>query len=361
MILKCISVFMAVQLLCAGPLCGQIKDKPAKVQICQYKDNAKGVYTIIHDDFGGSWVHGIEDYADTMAYNRGIPFCFALIAGQCDELDWEIANRMIQHGHQVVNHSMNHKCGVESSWCTAGNWNEKDFYLEIDSSSALIKRQTGKPSAFFMFPFDLHTDTMISYLQHQGFAGARAGQYQLENLQTVDPFHLNFLAFQPGYTQGNLDSFALRAMEERAWAIREVHGVEDESWGMIPLKTYENHLNNLQRWQKDHSLWVATLSDVLFYKKMNELYKLQWYYDPAMRIHKIDFLKRKGSLKKEWEKTYSTLQATATNKMLTLILLPQGKVSDIQQNGKSISFRKETEKIIFDVDPAMGIVEIFYK
>ena len=357
---KSIPVFL-IGLLCANFCSCQVKEQPAEIYFSQFKDNAIGVYTIIHDDFGGHWAHGIEDFADTMAYRRGIPFCFALIAGQCDEKDWENASRMIGHGHQVVNHSMNHKCGVESEWCTAGNWDEKDFHQEIDSSSDLIQRHTGKFSAFFMFPFDLHTDTMISYLKHQGFAGARAGtQNDLEDLHSTDPFHLNFKAFQPGYTQGNLDSFAMSAMEKRAWAIREVHGVQDESWGMINLRDYAGHLDNLQRWKKNHQLWVATLSDVLFYKMMKERYQMYWYFDPEMRINKVEFPERKD-FKKENSKMYETLRTTATDKRMTLILQAQSNVSQVTQNGKSVSFRREKDKIIFDADPELGEVEIFYK
>ncbi|MFL5730792.1 MAG: hypothetical protein ACJ75J_14990, partial [Cytophagaceae bacterium] len=105
-----------------------------KVYIATFKNDAEGAYTLIHDDFGGDWARGIEEYADTMAFNRGIPFCFALISGQCDNKDWKNANQMIAHGHQVVNHSMYHKCGRDLDWCTGGKWDEHDFGVEIDSS-----------------------------------------------------------------------------------------------------------------------------------------------------------------------------------------------------------------------------------
>ena len=60
-----------------------------KVYIANFKNDADGAYTLIHDDFGGQWAEGIEQFADTMAYHRGIPFCFALIAGECNASDWK--------------------------------------------------------------------------------------------------------------------------------------------------------------------------------------------------------------------------------------------------------------------------------
>jgi len=207
-----------------------IKESP-KLYVSTFKNDAEGAYTLIHDDFGGEWAQGIEQYADTMAFSRGIPFCFALITGQCNEKDWKKVNEMIAHGHQVVNHSMYHKCGKVSEWCTAGKWDEHDFGVEIDSSTNLIKTKTGYHPAFFMFPFDIYTDTMITYLRSKGYAGARAGNNNaIQKAEFEDPLHLNYKPFPPTSSLSDLNGFIDEAMQKKAWAIREVHGVNDGSW-----------------------------------------------------------------------------------------------------------------------------------
>ncbi|MBY0425684.1 MAG: hypothetical protein K2Q22_08620, partial [Cytophagales bacterium] len=75
----------------------------SSIYVAPFKNDASGAYTLIHDDFGGSWAHGIHEFADSIAFTRGIPFCFAAIGNECDNVDWQMANTLIGHGHQIVN------------------------------------------------------------------------------------------------------------------------------------------------------------------------------------------------------------------------------------------------------------------
>jgi hypothetical protein len=333
-----------------------------KVYLATYKNDAKGAYTLIHDDFGGDWAQGIEQYADTIAYNRGIPFCFALITGQCNGNDWKNANQMIAHGHQVVNHSMYHKCGIKSEWCTAGVWDEHDFNIEIDSSTNLIKSKTNQHPSFFMFPFDMYTDTMISYLRDKGYAGARAGNNNaLQSPDIDDPLHLNYKAFLPQNSLQDLNSFVFQAMEEKSWAIREVHGVNDDSWGKISLKDYERHMNYLQSLSRSDSIWVATLSDVVMYQMLRKKYSVSFSMaEGSGKISKINFTAR--AFQEPDSLIYTTAMATSKLRTLTIVLV-QGrpKLTHIMQNSKKIPFRKSGEKILIEANPAAGPLSLSYK
>lgn len=330
-----------------------------EASIAQFRNNASGAYTLIHDDFGGQWANGIENYADTMAYSRGIPFCFALIAGQCDEKDWKKACEMISHGHQVLNHSMHHKCGIATDWCQAGIWNENDFTIEIDSSMALIHKYTGRHPAFFMFPFDQHTDTMISYLRYKGYAGARAGSAQALEQNAKDPFYLNYKTFPPGLSLPDLDSFVMEAITHKAWAIREVHGVNDESWGVISLEDYRQHLDFLNRMQKSAQLWVGTLSDVLLYQLQARQYALKVEKDSKEGIAKINFI-RNEDISKNYSSVLITALATASDKSVTVIFRPDRRVKKIRQAGEALRFRKADGVILFDAVPGAGEIQVSY-
>jgi len=341
----------------------QIREEP-KVYVATFKNDAEGAYTLIHDDFGGDWAQGIEEYADTMAFTKGIPFCFALITGQCNAKDWKKANEMIAHGHQVVNHSMYHKCGKVNDWCTAGNWDEHDFAIEIDSSTNLIKKKTSHHPAFFMFPFDIYTDTMITYLRAKGYAGARAGNNNaLQKAEIEDPFHLNYKGYSPQNSPSELNSFVDQAMGKKAWAIREVHGVNDGSWGKISLSDYEVHMNYLQRLSRADSIWVATLSDVVLHQMLRKKYGASIsQLDEHGNVTKIDFNINISNFPKSDSLIFSTVFATAKHHTLTLVLIQQkSKILKVMQQDKKIPFRKSGTKILIEADPAEGMVSLVYK
>jgi peptidoglycan/xylan/chitin deacetylase (PgdA/CDA1 family) len=333
------------------------------IYIATYKNDMIGAYSLIHDDYGAAYADGIEKYADTMAFNRGIPFSFAVIAGECNEQDWKNAEGMIAHGHQVLNHSMNHKCGKENEWCHFGNWNEKHFDVEIDSSTSYIQKYTGKHPAFFIFPFDLFTDTMVSYLQHRKYAGARAGlQNILQEPHITDPFKLNFNVFRPEQNTSVLNSFADEAIEKKSWAIRVVHGVNDQSWASLNLQEYEKHLEYLKKLSKENKLWVATLSDIAYYSMLREKYELKIAEtDKKGRVKKIIFSERKIMNSNNQDEFFIQAQKTSNAKELTIVVLYGFNISEIIQDGRKVTFNTRDGKTIFNTDPAAGPVIINYK
>ncbi|MBX9853527.1 MAG: polysaccharide deacetylase family protein [Cytophagaceae bacterium] len=329
------------------------------VYIAPYRNNALGAYTLIHDDFGAAYARGIEQYADTMAYKRGIPFSFAVITGECDETDWQNANQLIKHGHQILNHSMSHKCGQPQGWCSFGNWDEKDFPVEIDNSTKFIEDHTHHHPAFFVFPFDLFTDTMISYLQAKNYAGARSGAQNQMNADIEDAFRLNFNVYHPVQSFAVLNGFAEQAMINKSWAIRVIHGVNDDSWGKIPLKEYEDHLNYLKRKSDSNLLWIANLSDLVLYNFLRDNYKVESVKDKFGRVSEIKFQTiRNVKINGEY---YSRLISTSKSKTLTIVLNdPKRKIRKVSQQDKRIPFKLSQGKLLIEADPSAGPVTISY-
>lgn len=326
----------------------------AQVYIAPFRHDAEGAYTLIHDDFGASYARGIEEYVDTMNYNRKLPICFAAITGECDQDDWTKAKEMIGHGHQIVNHSMNHKCGQVQSWCTFGNWNEKDFPTEIDKSTELILKNTGKHPAFFVFPFDMFTDTMLLYLEAKHYVGARAGKQNTLNSPILsDPFLTNFTVFRPGEPVSVLNEMADKAIQSKSWAVRVMHGIEDDSWAHIKAEEYATHLDYLQDQIKKNKLWMATLSDVVTYQ-----------YNKEAAVVKITKQNKEGLPTKisiELKDIKLPKGDLMSHDTLTIVLKAlKAFPKTISQSQLYIPFEIRDDKVIFDINLPVNEIELTY-
>lgn len=69
-------------LMCVALFSFAAKAQNPSSTIASWKNDAKGAYSIIHDDYGDVGVDGIWQYADTMCYNRSLKFTFGAISSQ---------------------------------------------------------------------------------------------------------------------------------------------------------------------------------------------------------------------------------------------------------------------------------------
>lgn len=248
------------------------------VELTDWKNGCKGAYSIIHDDYCMYTSKGIAQYADTAAHNRGISISFAIVTGHCDDNEWNRANSMLQNGHEIHNHSHNHFCGLPVNWCPNDYYTSKNYAEEYNLSNDLILKYTKTKADFFVFPYDLINDTMINYLKDSlKLLGTRSGkQNSLNSPDSIENFGVRFNILRPEQKRTVLDSLAQSAINEGKWAVRGCHGVEDESWGSIPLNDYVAHLNFLQKKISSYDLWVETPVRILKYNrcKQNTLIKL---------------------------------------------------------------------------------------
>lgn len=307
------------------------------VKIANWKNYAKGAYTLIHDDFCMDFANGIANYADTMAHNRGIPVSFGLVSGHCDEQDWKKANEMIAHGHEVMNHSHNHYCGEPVEWCPTANYTSKDYKVEFDLSTQLIEKHTGIRPTYFVFPFDLFNDTMTAYLETElNFQGARSGiQNTLNHPDQIKPFKTAFHFFRPAQSYDLLNDLADQAVKEGKWAVRGVHGVEDDSWASLPKEGYRKHLDFIKEKKEEGLLWVASAKDVIDYSETR--YKTAVDFNPDKNEISLSY-KDHGSKAKE----------------LTFVIefksaIPKGLV--LEGESGVISFEKSGQTVLFHAIP----------
>src|SRR3989339_285890 len=193
-----VAIFSAFMLPCV--MTG--KAQAQSVSIATWQNNAKGAYSMIMDDFPGSWTPGIEQIADTMLANRGLAVSIATIVTHCTSAKWQVARDMVSRGHRIECHSGNHL----QSW------------------------------------------------------GANPNPYNLS-----DPFRPKYQVFGTAEGLSGLNSFVSSAVSQGGWALRETHGVQDASWNPVPIDTFRAHLDFCRQEIDNGNLWMAPAQTVLKY------------------------------------------------------------------------------------------------
>ena len=184
------SLFFAVAILSAFMLTCVMtgKAQAQSVSIATWQNNAKGAYSMIMDDFPGSWTPGIEQIADTMLANRGLAVSIATIVTHCTSAKWQVARDMVSRGHRIECHSWNH----------LQSWGPTEFAKEVDSALAAIDRNVpNQKCLFYAFPYDSYDDVKVNYLRTKGILGCRSGGWGANpnpyNLS--DPFRPKYQVF----------------------------------------------------------------------------------------------------------------------------------------------------------------------
>jgi hypothetical protein len=235
--------------------CGKNTAQTPTASIATWKDNNQAAYTIIHDDYS-DYVTGIFQYAYPNATQRGIKLCFGAITSVCNETTWANARTMItQGGHECVNHSHSHFCAVcsNANTCVSNygcdgftTYSVPDFTRELFQSDSLIFANTGIKPRFFIHPFDNYTTEQLGYLKTLGYLGTRGGlQLTYNNANYTDPYFLNYYVYGPNNQQtlAELNGAVDDAINGGGHSMREFHGINDGSWGQVPLDTYTSHLD----------------------------------------------------------------------------------------------------------------------
>ena len=265
---------------CLLPLLPLLAALPAfsqSVSVTPWKDGARGAYSVTMDDFCGEWARGIGMHADSLFHNRNLTFGFGVIVGYCKDADWKAAERLLSHGHEVLNHSWSHNCPRGGTWCQGPGWSADHLAKEIDSSGAVIEKKLGRRPRFFLFPFDIWEPFQLIYLKDKGYLGSRSSYNRDVNAPGFsDPFALNFDALHPIATRKfqafTLNAFVDTALRAGGWALRETHGVADGSYGALSVAELREHLDYVKAKVDSGLLWVAGPGTVLKYAKQAKAY-----------------------------------------------------------------------------------------
>ncbi len=378
----------------------EIYSQSPTATIALWKNDAKGAYTIIHDDYGTSVVDGIWQYADTIAFNRGLKITFGAIAIECEthrNIKGYInpygyaKNVMIDlHHHEIINHSHTHSCAVNRGWspCDVTGWGEtvgtSEWNTELVNSNNSILTGTGVAPKFYIYPYDQFTDTANSKLQSMGYIGSRTG-WSIDGVQRSYPrfgYEANDLGdFYPddkGFFRtsvqvfddadglkndaGQLSTLNLgvdSAIMYGEWANRELHNVGNSGWGTVRVAPYRNHLNYVKSKVQSGDLWMGTVSEILTYQMQKLKFIPSASYSANSQVTTVNF----ADSKPEIAVNVADYLAPLTIKTPVTVIVDMAGMSEqwiVMQNNTSITdFTQKNGKLYINVYPHLGPLEIF--
>lgn len=255
--------------------------------------------------------------------------------------------QMVDEGHEIINHSYSHKDVDKES---------TDLSIEVDHSTELL-RSYGFDIRAFVFPHDRFTEAVLQRLKGMGYLGARAGgnkvnQADLDLDDPLAPFHAGFDAyFEDPATGQNIGSrykdqddvlkaYLDDAIQKGGWAVRELHGIEDGSWGTVSLAKYTAHLDYVVDKANSNEVWMDTFTNVTRYRS-SRAYCGQAIAEDAGVI------------------TFSLASSENCTKYTTplSVIITTNGVDDIsatQNNAAIPSTRLEVGKYMLEIDPAAG-------
>ena len=116
--------------------------------VTTWRGDAKGAYSIIHDDLCDASVGGLFDSANTELHQRGLRAGFGAIVGACDgalegsEVQWPQVKELVANGHEIFSHSWSHAClAPDSPHC--GGAGSTDYATEIDKAHSTLEAKLG--------------------------------------------------------------------------------------------------------------------------------------------------------------------------------------------------------------------------
>jgi peptidoglycan/xylan/chitin deacetylase (PgdA/CDA1 family) len=245
-------------------------------EVTSWRGGAKAAYSIIHDDY--PYLDGLPTHYLELN-KRGLRAGLGVIVGAIEEGDhhyYDKLQQMVNEGHEVINHSYSHIDLTKEN---------VDWDREIDHSTRLLREQKFSVSTF-VFPFDQYNDAIFQRLKGLDYLGARGGRKDEQRVNSADmvvddplaPFRVRFDAFYEDPDTGKntysvygaqddvLEAYLDDAIQKGGWAVRELHGIEDSSWGSVHLAKYTAHLDYVAAKVKSNEVWMDTFSNVNRYR-----------------------------------------------------------------------------------------------
>lgn len=368
--------------------------------IANWKNDAKGAYSVIHDDYGDIGVDGIWQYADTMYFNRSLKFTFGAISSQCEALrningydsPYEYAKTVMieQHQHEIINHSHTHTCALNRGWdpCDITGWGEDigsiDWNLQLNTSHQSIISNTNKTPRYYIYPYDQFTDTANGKLHEIGYIGSRTGWhsvgyhetfyrngYENNDLATFYPASNGFFrtavqvfddvdrAKNDAGQLSTLNSTVNSAIANGEWCNRELHNVGSSGWGAVRTTPYRNHLNYVKSKVNSGDLWVGTVSEVLTYQIQKLKFSTSASYNVNSEITTVTFANTHPEINIDVATYLAPLDIKTS---VTVIVDMDGMDEDwvVMQNSVSITdFTKKSGNLYINVYPHLGELQIF--
>lgn len=248
-------------------------------KVATWRDDAKGAYSMTHDDMCGPALQGIHELAVPALERAGLTAGLAPFVEVCESASlWEVVADAEQKGNEIVSHSYSHP-----------EITPENAAREVTEAKAAFDAHLEHPVTFYAFPYDYFTPATLAAVSAAGHLGARAGNRDdndgfdappinpaepTNDLQVeFDVWPRNYSKYALFFPEEILSVHAYNAIERGGWALREFHSVipdgsslTGQGFGPIPISQYERHLAFLADARKKGVLWTAPPSTVLRYR-----------------------------------------------------------------------------------------------
>jgi peptidoglycan/xylan/chitin deacetylase (PgdA/CDA1 family) len=308
--------------------------------VAPFRGAASGAYTIMHDDLCDYNIDSLFDVAAPELEERGLRAAFGVIVQRCVERAvWSKVNGLVDKGHEIMNHTWTHEdIGLGA-----------DIAVQIDQATTVLNANlTQGPAKFFIFPYDSFTDDAVAHLATLGYVGARAGSKGLNQADFDDGLRVMFDVYGGENSiymeQGDILKYYVDlAIEEGGWAVREFHGIADQTFFPVPVADYEAHLDYVKSKVDTNELWVETPTRVIDYR-----FARMHCGSPVASGNGLSF-PTTGSQCPSFPGTLSVILTTAVD-VTTLYAVQQG----LQRATKKLGPGRYTA----DIDPMAGMATI---
>jgi hypothetical protein len=247
--------------------------------VATWKNDAIAAYTVILDD-AGTWP-SISGFATAELNRRGLTAGLgAIVKSVQDHAATEIPalTAAAAAGQEIVNHSWTHVpnafsgCdGIMVNACGGGLGAAK----EVNEARTWLQDNLHTTVSFFIYPYDYRNADVAAMVaaNHIGDRsgwGATGAMQGVNSAQTGD-YNLAFeLAGAQYLTLADLNGYVDRAVASGGWALREMHGVGDGSWGNVSQSMWTSHLDYVVSLRNAGKVWMAGPSTVIKYKHIRQ-------------------------------------------------------------------------------------------
>jgi peptidoglycan/xylan/chitin deacetylase (PgdA/CDA1 family) len=308
--------------------------------VATWKGDAKGAYTIIHDDICDYNIDSLFDIAEPELTKRGLNSAFGAIVQRCVVRNlWPKLEVLREHGHEIINHTWDH--ADINPMDTA----PPSLEFEIDqATTALDTNLKNQKTSFFIFPYDSFNDLAVQHLGAQGYLGARAGTKGVNTADFPDGLRVMFDVYGGENSiydgQGDiLKIYVDLAISQGGWSVREFHGIADMTFYPMELPAYQAHLDYVKSKVDSGELWVDAPSSVVRYR-----FARQYCGLPEVDTYKLSF----GQLSADCAHYATPITVIVT----TAVDAPSALAV---QNGQMLKTKKlAPNRFAVDVNPGMG-------
>jgi hypothetical protein len=345
-------------------------------KVAPWRGDAKGAYSMIHDDVCDPSAEGALTFAEPELTKRGLRAGFGAIVGACvNENKWGALKTVVAHGHDVFSHSWDHSCLGSGAECAGNGGATGDLAQQIDEAGELLEENLDIAVRYFVFPYDVCGASALDRLKDRGYLGARCGDRgrnprgfpaSANFANRFDVWGPNFSVYaERGPCQGEtepykdglpsdlpvacrryvLNQYVEDVITDGGWGIRELHGMDEDraagAFQPVSRADYTAHLDWLSAKVTAGEVWVDGPTPVLRYRWARELCA-----PPAI----VGGTTLQFPSPSDPCKTYATA--------LTFILVATGADPaglSIEQAGKSLPVRKLAPgRFAVDADPTRG-------